>query len=830
MAFSMTERAWRDLSYALRSLRRTPAFTTTAILILGLGIGMASAMFTVFHSVVMRRLPVQDPDQIVELSGVAKGAAREVPIALDPFRRFRQESHTLQSVGGFAHWGSVSAPVTDGDRQLLLRQATVTGNFFQVLGAAATLGRLLQPEDEREYGPNATNANALVAVISYDAWRRSFGGDSAIIGRRLRLPVMKWNPTIVGIAPPGLDYPRGAELWTPNVYAGGMDVVARLAPGATLEAARADYLAFVKRDPDYVKWGLADQIGARGEPLERMVLGDVKTALIVLTTAVGVLLLLACVNIGNLLLLRAAGRAQELAVRRALGAGSADIVKQLSAETAVLGIGGGVLGFGLAQVLLSLFLRVAPAGLPRLDMIRIAPAPLAIAAAATVLTVLLFGLLPAVGTVRFDLSSQLRADARSGTEGRRLRGVRRALVGSQIALALVLLSGAGLLMRSFARLSGLNMGFATSHLSVLGVSMPWDKWVVSCGGTPPQSDSLATRRFQKCVDGWSFQFHDQLVSGFRAIPGVEKASPVAVPPFLGSNVFMTRLMAEGQSEGEMAANPWVGLDFVGPEYFEALGLPILRGRGFTDADREGSPNVAVVTQSIAKRFWPGEDAIGKQVRQAAGSSVITVVGLVGDIHFREHRQATPMMIRPYRQGLAQGSLVIRTRGALAALLPVIRKAVQAVDPDAVLAEARTMDEVIAPQLAQPRLNALLLSAFAFAAVLLAAIGLYGIMASAVSQQTRELGVRLALGATPNRLRAMILGQALTVAGAGALAGLLGALAGSRLLTTMLFEVSPTDPVTLIGVAALLLSVALVAAYLPAGRATRIDPAKALRAD
>jgi len=817
-----------DLRYALRALRRTPTFTATAVLILALGIGTASAMFTVFQSVVVRRLPVQNPDRIVELSGVAKGAARELPITLDPFRRFRQENRTLQSVGGFAHWGAVAAPVTDGDRQLLLRQATVTGNFFQVLGAAPILGRLLRPEDEREYGPNATNANALVAVISYDAWRRSFGGDSAVIGRHLRLPDMKWNPTIVGVAPPGLDYPRGAELWTPNVYAGGMDLVARLAPGATLDAARADYLAFVKRDPDYLKAGLADHIGARAEPLERMVLGDVKTALITLTTAVGVLLLLACVNIGNLLLLRAAGRTREVAVRRALGAGSADIVQQLSAESAVLGIGGGVLGFGLAQVLLSVFLRLAPAGLPRLDMVRIAPAPLAIAGAATVLAVLLFSLLPVVSTVRCDLSSQLRADARSGTEGRRLRAVRRTLVASQIALALVLLSGAGLVVRSFARLSGLDMGFATSHLSVLGVSMPWDKWVASCGGAPPQADSAAANRFRKCMDGWRFQFHDQLVTGFRAIPGVEKASPVAVPPFLGSNVFMTRLMAAGQSEGESSANPWVGMDFVGPEYFDAIGLPILRGRGFTDADREGSPNVAVVTQTIANRFWPGEDPIGKQVRQAAGSPVITVVGLVGDFHFREHRQATPMLIRPYRQDFAQGNLVIRTQRALATLLPAIRKAVQAVDPDAALVEARTMDEVIAPQLAQPRLNALLLSAFAFAAVLLAAIGLYGIMASAVSHQTRELGVRLALGATPDRLRAMILRQAWTVAGAGALTGLLGALAGSRLITSMLFEVTPTDPLALLGACGLLLAVALLAAYIPARRATRVDPMVALR--
>ncbi|MBI4500282.1 MAG: ABC transporter permease [Gemmatimonadetes bacterium] len=821
----------RDFSHAVRSLRRTPAFTITAALILGLGIGMASAMFTVFQAVLLKRLPVQDQDQIIELSGVGAGAAREVPLSLDQYTQFQQQNRTLQSVAGFAHWGAAPSAVMDGERLFSLRHAVVTGNFFEVLGAAPYLGRLFVPTDQTEYGPVNTSPDVLSTVISYDTWRRQFGGDPRIFGRRLRLPEVKWNPTIVGVAPPGLDYPRGVEIWTPNAYPGGMDLVARLAAGATAAAARADYAAFVKNDPTFIKMGVASQIGARSAPLEQMVVGDVKPALVTLTAAVGMLLLLGCVNVGNLLLLRAAGRARERAVRRALGAGTSNIVKQLATESALLALGGGLLGLGMSKLVLALLIRFAPEGLPRLDMIRLAPAPLVVTAGLTLFAVVFLGLLPALLSTRFDLSSQLRADARSGTEGRRLRRVRRALVVSQMALALVLLAGAGLLMRSFGRLSGLDLGFPTEHVSVVGVSMPWEGWVVQCGGMPPQSDSVGNKRLSDCVDARIYQFHDQLAQAFDALPGVEKASSVAGQPFLGSNVFMTKLVAEGQSDAEASTNPWVGFDFVGPEYFAALGLPILRGRALMAADREGSAYVAVVSQGIAKQLWPGEDPIGKRVRMGGPDQPeVTVVGLVGDIHFREHRRSTPMIIRPFRQrGLAQGTLVMRT-GPTVPSFSAIRNAVHVVDPHAVLVKSRSMDELRAPQIAQPRLNAWLLSAFAFVAVLLAAIGLYGIMASAVSQQTREFGVRMALGAAPERLRQMVLGQALTVAGAGAAMGLIGALAGSRLLTSMLFEISPTDPVTLIGVSVLLLAVALLAAYLPARRATKIDPAQALRAE
>jgi putative ABC transport system permease protein len=336
-------------------------------------------------------------------------------------------------------------------------------------------------------------------------------------------------------------------------------------------------------------------------------------------------------------------------------------------------------------------------------------------------------------------------------------------------------------------------------------------------------------RFDKCVTDLTLGFHERLVDQVKGIPGVQKVSPVAVPPFLGANVFMLRLRAEGQTPADAENNPWVGHEWVGPEYFDLLGLPILKGRGFTEADREGSPNVAVVSEDIAKQLWPGQDPIGKRIHLGE-TTFVTVIGVVREIHFREHRDPTPMIIRPYLQGFAQGALLVRTRGPAAGLGPALRDAVHNADPGSDFLSVQSMDQLIAPQLAQPRLNALLLSAFALAAVLLAAIGLYGIMASAVSQQTRELGVRMALGATPPRLRQMVLGEALTIAGAGAIAGLAAALAASRVLRTMLFEVSPTDPETLIGVSLLLLAISLLAAYLPARRATQIDPARALRAE
>jgi putative ABC transport system permease protein len=818
-----------EIRHALRALRRTPGFTLTVVLILGLGIGMASAMFTVFQRVLLQRLPVQDQDRIVELQGVGGGAAKEFPLGLDQYHRFRDATRTLQSLAGIAHWRAVATATSYDDRPLVLREAVVTGNFFQVLGARPALGRLLRPEDTRPWGPALATA---VVVLSYDAWREAFGGDSAVIGRQLREPKLAESWTIVGVAPPGLDYPRGAQFWLAAEY-NGMDVVGRLAPGATAEAARGEFRSVFDRDPEIVKLLGPHAIDSRVRTLAQMVVGDVRPALVVLAAAVALLLLLACVNVGNLLLLRGARRARELAIRQALGANAADLVRPLLVEGALLALAGGLLGTGLARLLLEGLLHLASGMLPRAGVVRLAGAPVAIAAAVTALATLLFVVGPSFATLRLDLAAPLRSDTRSGTEGRRLRRTRQALVAFQVALALIVLAGAGLLGRSFARLAGLNLGYATRHLSVLDVSLPWQAWFAQCGLNGPLRTAADSTRATACENAHDFDFHDRVMAQLRSVPGIASVSPVAVPPFLGSSVFMTKIVAEGQPGSEAESNPWFGFDMVGPDYFRTMDLPILRGRGFTDADREAAPHVAVITEGVARKLWPGQDVIGKRFHAPgddAPDSLVTVVGLAPDPHYRELRDATPMVFRPYRQMFAQGYFVVKSRVPLTGLLPAIRRAVAGADPTVVLANAETMDQLIAPQIAGPRFNAFLLATFALAALVLAAIGLYGIMASAVAQQTRELGVRMALGATAGALRQMVVRRALAITAVGAAIGLAGAFAGSRLLASLLFQVTPGDPVTLVGVALVLLAVALLAAYLPARRVTRIDPATVLRAE
>ncbi len=818
----------RDFSFALRSLRRVPVFAVTAVLILALAIGMTSAMFTVFDAVLMKPLPVTDQDRLVELSGVGLGAAaREFPVSLEQYRRFRSQAHTLSGIAAFAHWRTTDEVLNDGDRWVTLRQSAVTANFFQVLGVRPALGRMLRPEDSNDWASTDAAAVGRAMVISYGAWRRLFGGDSAVVGKRLTLPVMKWSLTIVGVAPPGLDYPRGTDAWLAADY-GSLDLIARLAPGATPEAARTELLAFISNDPQTIKYFGNHTVGAQVHAFRQMVLGDARPALIVLLGAVGLLLLLACVNIGNLQLLRVSGRVPELAIRRALGASARDVARQLMTENAVLALAGGAGGFLLAALLLGILPRLAPESLPRADMIGRAGAPFIVSGVVTVLAAMLFGIAPSLAALRFDLASPIRSDARSGTEGRKLRRLRQALVAWQLALALVVVSGATLLGRSFARLAGLDMGYVTDHLAMLHVAMPWRSWVTRCGGDRPQQTAADSARVGSCTNQLLFDFHDRVMAHLRVVPGVVSISPVAVPPFLGPNVWMGKITREGQSQTDAQRNPFFGLEPVGPEFFRTRGSPILKGRGFTDADRESTPSVAVVTEGVARRMWPGQEVIGKRFSEDNPDSFVTVVGVTPDFHYREHREATPTILRPFRQLIAQGYFVMRTRGSFSAMVPTLRAAVADADPDAVVLSAEPMDDLIAPQLARPRLDALLLSAFGLAALILAAVGLYGIMASAVAQQTRELGVRMALGATPGRLRRMVLSQAFRVAGLGAVVGLAAAFAGSRLLTSLLFEVSPSDPVALLGACILLLGVAFLAALLPAQRAGRVDPAQMMR--
>ncbi|HWH52594.1 MAG TPA: ABC transporter permease, partial [Gemmatimonadaceae bacterium] len=648
----MLDTVRRDLSFTARTLRRTPTFSITVAAILALGIGMSSAMFTVYRAVLLERMPVLKQDRLVELSGVATGAASEVPILPDELRRFQKQTRTLTGAAGFAHWRAFEDAVFDGDRQLTLREAVVTDGFFNVLGAKPVLGRLFHSGDAVPWAVNQTGAGASV-VLSYATWQRDFGGDASVIGKHLRVPKLTWTMTVIGVAPPGLDYPRGAEYWIAADY-NGVDVVGRLAPTATPAAARAEFEDFLAHDlsaRDMAALGQA-KIDAQVHTFTDMVSGTARPALVALTAAVALLLVLACANVGNLLLLRAAGRVREMAIRRAIGASAADLVRQLLTESVLLALAGGVLGALLGRALLDGLVRMAPGGLPRLDVIALAGTPVITVALVTGATVLLFGIVPALAAVRFDLSSPLRSDTRSGTEGRRLRKVRQTLVASQIALAVVVLAGAGLLLKSLEHLTTLDMGYPTEHLLMLNFSLPWEKYVQDCkpqGGARTAADSSA---WERCLDATNYAAHGRVISNVEAIGGVVAVSPEVVPPFLGSNVWMGRFAAQHQSAAESKANPWFGLDAVGPEFFRAMGVPVIQGRSFTDADRENAPKVAIITEGVAHRLWPNESAIGKQLRQGenrAPDSLITVVGVVPDFHYRLHREATPTIFRPYWQ-------------------------------------------------------------------------------------------------------------------------------------------------------------------------------------
>ncbi len=798
----------RDFRVALRGFRRSPTFAVTAVLILGLAIGMTVAMITVVDVVLVQRLPVREQDRLVELWPF-RDRGSELSVDVTVADAINRQSNTIYEAASIAHYGAFAWPLADGDRAVVMAQTLVSGNFFDVLGAKPALGRLLRPEDD-------VAGAGHTMVISYDAWRHQFGGDTAIIGHQLTYAGTGWKYTIVGVAPPGLDYPTGVACWTALIPSGykQVHVIARLAPGATAEAARAEFLPIAARlSPK------SDYAGAEVRTLPQLILGNIRPLLIVLTAAVALLLIIACVNVGNLLLLRATERSRELAVRRALGATYGDLLRQLLVESGTLAVIGAALGLVCAEALLRALVVLAPTQLPRADVVSASGPPILGTLAVAALSALLFAVAPALYTARGTNIPSLRFDARSGSESRARGRAKRIMVASQVALTLVLLVGAGLLARTLENLERQNLGYATDHLSILQLSLPW-----------PKSQSNAK----------VFALYDALAPRLQAIPGIVATTPVIIPPFLGATVWTWSFEAEGQTEREIAGNAMVPVEIGWPDYFKTFDIPIHRGRGFLSSDRSDAPLVVVVSEAVARRFWPGEDPIGKRIRVPGITSETgawdhqgewrTVVGVAGDIRYRSLRDATPTIYVPGYQAVVQNFLAVRTNTDLAAVLPAMRRAVSAVEPDASIWRAQTMDDVLAGPLAQPRLGAVLMSGFGITSLLLAAIGLYGVMASMVRERTREIGVRMALGATPERVRREVLNQALITFAIGAAVGLAAALAMSRLLTRLLFEVSAADPFAFVGACGLLLAVAVLAAYVPARRATRIDPAQALRAE
>jgi len=797
----------RSIRIALRGLGRTPGFLASAVLILGLGIGTAVAVFTVFRAVLVQRLPVADPDRVVVISTYREKVDVEFGLVKTDLKAVKREARTMRDVAGYAHWGTSEGPLVDGDRTLTLGRVVATGGFFEVLGARAAIGRLLRPEDDV---PGA----APVLVLSYQNWQRWFGGDSSVVGHHLYEPYSQREYTVVGVAPAGLDFPNGAGYWLPWSEFDTFDVIAiaRLAPGASPRAAADEFASIIKRTPQKWRTGSMNITGAKVVPFTQAMLGDVRPVLIALGAAVALLLAIACVNVGGLLLLRASTRARELAIRRALGATYSDVARQLLLESGLIAVGGGVVGFLSAGILVQLLVAAAPARLPRLDVIRLSGTPVWMAIGVTVAAVLLFGVVPSLIAARTDVASALRFDSRSGRDSASRRRFRHVLVAAQTTLALVMLSGAALLARSLGRLESIDLGYIPDHLTQLATSWPSKKY-----------DSVAKY----------YPLGEEILRRWRSIPGVVSVTPALIPPLIGDNVFLGRFDKEGQSASDRTSNPFLPEMSGDRDYFRTFGTRLLSGRAFTDADREDGAQVAIVSETVARRMWPGENPIGKRIRYLMldSTSWRTVIGVAEDAHIRTLRTSSPIVYVPWRQmGFWQFNFAIRTRGNIGTVLPALRRELAPIDPLLKLWYVHPTDELLAGPLTQPRISAYLMSVFGIAALLLAAIGLYGLMASLVRERTREIGVRMALGATPERLRREVLAQALKVTGAGALVGIVAALATSKLLTAMLFELSPTDPLALAASCGVLLVVIVIAAYGPARRATKIDPSIALRAD
>jgi predicted permease len=801
--------AIHNLRLAARSLHRWGGVAFVALAILALGIGLSIAVFTVADALLLRQLPVRDQARLVVLWGTASDRPFDYPLELSDGRAFTRGARTLERAALFLYNGAGPIPIRDGDQVSRLRRALVSGEFFDVLGVHPALGRALGREDD-------VRGAEPVAVLSYTAWHERFSADPGVIGRQIVTYGDGTVYTIVGVMPEGLDYPKGTDFWAPVVSSMSPDalslmafyVIGRLVPGATPTSAANELTTFLQH-ADASSWQGKMHGVATSWP--RLVIGDVRPALFAFAAAAGLLLLITCINVANLLVVRGVARVREVAVRSALGATRTQIGLQLLTENALLAIAGGALGVAVAAGAVRLFIAFAPPDVPRLGEVRLNSMALGGALAATAVAILLCGLAPAILTSRLELQAALRSGT-GHSATRRSRVGTEALVAAQLALALLVLAAAGVITRSLINLQRAELSLDPSHLFI--------------GELALQSDLLADPEKQRAM-------LKQLMPQLEAIPGVRAVSPVVAVPFSGNAGWDGKPAAEGQSQEEAAANPMLNMEVVAPSYFTTVGVPVLRGRAFTDQDREDALPVVVVSQSAAQHYWPRGDPLGKRLIMGAdGDRVFTVVGVVPDTRYRDLREARPSIYFPLNQSFfpfAPTSLAIRTERS-SVPISAIRRVIGETAPGVALVSVASFATFLEGPLAQPRMNALLLAVFAAAALTIATVGLFGVMAAMVRQRTRELGIRLALGAAPRDLQRMVMRRGLTVAAGGVLVGLLGALLANRLLVSLLYNVAPTDRVTLLVATAVLLGVAGLATAIPARLSTRVDPLLALRAD
>jgi len=819
-----------DVRLALRMLLKAPAFTAVSILALALGIGANSAMFSVAGTVLLRPLSYPDANRLMWIATVERNTHDEFGFSPPDFYRVREAG---RGFSGVAAMYRKAVNMTGAQEPQRVRAIVASSEVLRVLGIAPALGRAFSLDDER-WGSHR------VALVGNGLWRSRFGADPAVIGRALTIDGQPY--TVVGVLPAGfswigsetdlllpLSFEPGDNLNSHNNYF--MGVVGRLRPGVTVEQARAEVAAIGR--------GIAEEfpesrnLGIDTLPLEDSVFGDLRPAMAVLLGAVAFVLLIACANLANLLLVRAAARRREIAIRVALGASRGRILRQLLTESVLLALLGGLAGLALAFWAADALNGLGYDVLPRMRAVRVDGSVLAFTLLVSLLTGVLFGIAPALHGSAIDLRESLNETAPAATPAR--RRLTSTLVVAELALAVVLLAGAGLLIKSTYRLVRVDPGFDPHGVLTAEVSLPGHKYV----------DEKLARAFSPAATGRASAFFDELLAGVRALPGVRTVGAVSFLPLAGDNWGKRIVLWDRPLPGNADELPTIQYRVVAGDYFRALGIRV-RGRTFDERDTLQAPPVAIVNEALVRRDFPGQDPIGKVIsinapRELAPAGTVppdwrpmrhTIVGVADDVRTAAlDKPPVPLVYAPYAQG-AEGQLsmflVVRAERDPLALIAPVREQVRRIDPDQAVAAVSTFEARVARSVAQPRLQTMLLASFAAAAVLLAAIGIYGVMAVVVAQRTKEIGIRMALGAVRRDVLALVVRQGFALAAVGLALGVIGALALTRVLRSLLFSVSATDPTVFFGIVALLAGVALVACYLPARRAARVDPMIALR--
>jgi len=803
------ETLFQDIRYGLRSLLKKPGFTLTAVIALALGIGANTAIFSVINGVLLRSLAYAEPERIVmlwETNAMGGGNLQNV-VSPANFLDWQRQATSFEHMA--AVW-DLAANLTGGtgDPEEIKGQF-VSHEFFSVLGVQPVLGRAFTAEEDKP-------GNNLEIILSHQLWETRFGSDPQVIGKQATMNGRQ--RTIVGVMPAGFHFlDNQVKAWMPLALDPAINyretsgrflrAVARLKPGVSVKQAQAELTGIAKQlerafPSKNTGWGV------NVVPMHEQIVGEIRPILIVLLAAVAFVLLIACANVANLLLSRAAARQKELALRAALGAGRMRLIRQMLTESVLLGVMGGIVGVLLAVWGIRLLIAFGPDNIPRLNEITIDLRVLVFTFAVSLVTGVLFGLVPALQSSRPDLNDALKEGGRGSTSGR-TGTLRSAFVIAEVSLALVLLVGAGLMIRSCARLQSVTTGFQAAHVLTMRAQLPGKKY--------PEPHQI--------VD-----FFKQAQERIATIPGVEAVGAISYLPLTGGLASRDAFKIPGQPPPAPGQEPGVEVRVVTPTYFQAMGIPLLKGRLLNERDVKET-RVLLINETMAKRYFPNTDPVGKQLEVMwDGSGPDEIVGVVGDI--REgalNKEPEPAIYWSHaREPYSGMAFVIRANGDAARLSTAVQKQIRSLDPEQPVADVRTMDQVISRSIARPRFNTLLLSIFAGVALLLASVGLYGVMNYSATQRTHEVGIRMALGATRTDIMRLVVGNGMTLTLIGIGIGVVASLMLTRVMTSLLFGVTATDIPTFLGVSAVLATVALIANYIPARRATRVDPVIALR--